>query len=253
MLLVYAQKAFRDTVDKNKLQDIENSWAIIESTNAKEFKDVKVRYKYFKEHYTMHLQNLVKNEDPKQPQPQAHIVDSHGSMIADLQGTMQSVVEDQNHVRDQYAHRVEAAYNARVHPGPPSVVATTSTSTTTSNNSANTAAPSMSYNDVQEMIKKAIQGVTATPQETNNNSNRKRQNLWKGKGKWRQWRSWCYTCGVNLTRNTEGCRQFLKAPKHKTCPDATKNNLQGGNGTRNHLWMKWCHPVTNKVHDTKGE
>ena len=90
------------------------------------------------------------------------MVASHGDMIAHMQGTMQSMVEDQNELWDQYAHIVESNYNTQSRNGPPSVVATvaTSTNTGTSNNSANTVAPTMSYNDVQEMIKKALQSVT---------------------------------------------------------------------------------------------
>ena len=236
--------------DKTKIQDIENSWATIESANASAFMDVKVRYKHFKEHYAMHLRNLVKNVEPKKPQPQAHVVASHGGMIAHLQGTMQSVVEDQNQLRDQYAHNVKSNYTAQGRNGLPSVVATASTSTGASNNSANTAAPTMSYNDVQEMIKKALQGVIIFPGMSTSTVENQHS---KGNGKWRQWRSWCYTCGVNLSHNTGGCKKFLKAPGHVAHPDATKDDPQGGNTTKNHLRMKWCHPVTNKAQDSKGE
>jgi len=251
LLLVYAQRAFREAGNKHKVQDIENSWTLVESANVDAFTDVKVRYKQFKEHYTMHLQNLVLNVEPNKPQPQAHVVASHGDMIAHMQGTMQSVVEDQNQLRDQYAHIVEANYTAQGHNGPPSVVVTasTSTGTGTSNNSANTAAPTMSYNDVQEMIKKALQGVVTTPGIPTGTMENQR----KGKGKWRQWRSWCYTCGVNLNHSTSGCRKFLKAPGHDTHTEATKDDPQGGNTTKNHLWMKWCHSITNKAQDSKGE
>ena len=123
----------------------------------------------------MYLRNLVLDVEQKKHQPQAHVVASHGNMIAHMQGTIQSMVEEQNELREQYAHIVELNYNGRA--GPPSVVATASSSnnTGTSSNSANTVAPTMSYNDVQEMIKKALQGVTpvannhmsSTPQHQN--------------------------------------------------------------------------------------
>uniref|UniRef100_A0A7S4APD2 Uncharacterized protein n=1 Tax=Pseudo-nitzschia australis TaxID=44445 RepID=A0A7S4APD2_9STRA len=133
------------------------------------FKDIDKRYKQFKEHYTMHLQNLVLDVEPKKHQPQAHVVASHGDMIAHMQGTMQSMVEKQNELHDQYAHIVESSYATQGRTGPPSVVATASTSnnTGTSSNSANTVAPTMSYNDVQEMIKKALQSVFAGVQTNN--------------------------------------------------------------------------------------
>ena len=71
------------------------------------------------------------------------------------------MVEEQNELREQYAHMVETNHSNRT--GPPSVMATASTSsnTGTSSNSAHTVAPTMSYNDIQEMIKKALRLRTA--------------------------------------------------------------------------------------------
>eukprot|EP00532_Pseudo-nitzschia_australis_P012570 CAMPEP_0168215656 /NCGR_PEP_ID=MMETSP0140_2-20121125/6109_1 /TAXON_ID=44445 /ORGANISM="Pseudo-nitzschia australis, Strain 10249 10 AB" /LENGTH=395 /DNA_ID=CAMNT_0008142917 /DNA_START=271 /DNA_END=1455 /DNA_ORIENTATION=- len=162
ILLVYAQRAFRAAVDKHKVRAIENSWALVESANVSAFKDIEERYKQFKDHYITHLRNLVLDVDQKKHHPQAHVVASYGDTIPHMQGTMQSMVEEQNELREQYAHMVETNLNSRT--GPPSVVATASTSsnTGTSSNIANIVTPTMSYNDVQEMIKKALQSVTPT-------------------------------------------------------------------------------------------
>ena len=234
ILLVYTQQAFRAAVDKHTMQDIENSWALVESANAIVFKDVEERYKQYKDHHTLHLRQLVLNVDTKkQHHPQAHAVASHGDMIAHMQGTMQSMVEEQNELREPYAHMVETTHSSRT--GPPSVVATASPSinTSTSSNSAHTAAPTMSYNDVQEMIKKALQGVTPTG---NNNMGSTSQQPYRPR-KWRQWRSWCYTCGVNLNHNSINCKR-TKCAGHDANPEATMENPLGGNVAKNRLWMK---------------
>jgi len=138
ILLVYAQRAFHAAVDKyKKMQDIENSWALVESANVTAFKNIEERYKQFKDHHTLHLRQLVLNVDSKkQHHPQAHVVASHGDMIAHMQGTMQSMVEEQNELRKQYAHMVETNHSNRT--GPPSVVATASTSSNTGTNSNKT-------------------------------------------------------------------------------------------------------------------
>mmetsp|Transcript_8908 Transcript_8908/g.19208 ORF Transcript_8908/g.19208 Transcript_8908/m.19208 type:complete len:149 (-) Transcript_8908:556-1002(-) len=132
-----------------------------------------------------------------------------------MQGTMQSMVEEQNELREQYAHMVETNLNSRT--GPPSVVATASTSsnTGTSSNIANIVTPTMSYNDVQEMIKKALQSVTPTG---NNHLVSTPQQHHRPK-KWRQWRSWCYTCGVNMNHNSSNCKRTKRAG-HDANPDA---------------------------------
>ena len=151
-LMVAEQRAFRAAVDNHKMQDIENSWALIEIAKKTEFKDSAVRYKEFKEHFTLHLRQVILNVKKKklQPHPQAHVVETHTDMLAHMQDAMQTMIEEHNELKD----RVDTNHSNRT--GPPSVVATASTSS----NSANTAAPQLSYNDIQEMIKQAIQGAT---------------------------------------------------------------------------------------------
>ena len=233
------------------MQAIENSWALVESANATAFKNIEERYRQFKDHHTLHLRQLVLNvNSKKQHHPQAHVVASHGDMTAHMQGTMESMVEEQNKVREQYAHMVETTHSSRT--GPPSVVATASTSsntgTGTNSNSANTVTPTMSYNDIQEMIKKAIQSVTPTGP---NNMVSTPQQHYRPR-KWQQWRSWCYMCGVNLNHNSSNCKRTKRAG-HDANPEATMENPLGGNVTKNRLWMKGCHPITNIAYDTRGE
>mmetsp|Transcript_13257 Transcript_13257/g.27807 ORF Transcript_13257/g.27807 Transcript_13257/m.27807 type:complete len:82 (-) Transcript_13257:50-295(-) len=71
-------------------------------------------------------------------------------------------------------------------------------------------------------------------------------------GGWRQWKYWCYTCGVNLKHNFDGCTQRRKDSNYYAFPTATKDIPQGGNNTRDELWIQWCNPVTYRPHPTKG-
>ena len=102
-------------------------------------------------------------------------METHSDMLAHMQDAMQTMVEEHNELREQYAHMVDTAHNNNR--GPPSVVATTSTSsnTGTSSNSANTAVPQMSYNDIQEMIKQALQSVTPAGNTPTTSSNLQHQ------------------------------------------------------------------------------
>ena len=55
---------------------------------------------------------------------------------------------------------------------------------------------------------------------------------------WRQWQQYCWSCGVQLSHNSETC----KHPRAGHISTATYDNQQGGNARRNHLWEKWCGP-----------
>uniref|UniRef100_A0A7S4ASS5 Uncharacterized protein n=1 Tax=Pseudo-nitzschia australis TaxID=44445 RepID=A0A7S4ASS5_9STRA len=73
-------------------------------------------------------------------------------------------------------------------------------------------------------------------------------------GPWRQWKYWCYSCGTNLSHNSQDChRTKIQLPDHQRYKSiATKENPQGGNSRKDHLWLKWCDPGTYEPRDTKG-
>mmetsp|Transcript_11309 Transcript_11309/g.23923 ORF Transcript_11309/g.23923 Transcript_11309/m.23923 type:complete len:188 (+) Transcript_11309:946-1509(+) len=174
MLLLYAQQAFRKAVDKNKIQEIENSWALIFDNKEQEFNDIYTKYEYFKAHYTKHLWNLVRNDKTKQTGAQAHVVEEQGIMIADLQGTMQSEIDSQNQLQDQDVAQAQAGYyNANSYNAPPTSVVATTTTTATNSNSANSVAPSTTYSDIQGMIQQVMQGVMEKNTTSTNTGNRK--------------------------------------------------------------------------------
>mmetsp|Transcript_10663 Transcript_10663/g.26926 ORF Transcript_10663/g.26926 Transcript_10663/m.26926 type:complete len:511 (-) Transcript_10663:418-1950(-) len=50
---------------------------------------------------------------------------------------------------------------------------------------------------------------------------------------WQRWDFWCYSCGVNLHHNSDGCKR--PKPGHAAHIYATRENPQGGNTKKDHL------------------
>jgi hypothetical protein len=76
------------------------------------------------------------------------------------------------------------------------------------------------------------------------------QNLYEQRPKiWRQYKCWCFSCGVNLSHNSNECRsrKFTGHSQHLT---ATFHDQQGGNGNKDNNWMKWNSPRGEICHNT---
>jgi len=205
--------------------------------------------------------------DPTKPTGKANVLLEHTNKLIDLRETLQHVVENQNHLQEQYVNRAETGYH--MYQPPPSVVTapTSTTVSTTANSAANSVAPSPAYPDFEGILQQALQTQAAItkkaianacpPIPRNNHSSRSTQQhgprRHTGNGTWRQWKYWCYTCGVNVKHNTNNCDKQRKFANHFACPSATKDNPQGGNISRDDLWLQWCHPVTHKPQPTKGD
>ena len=65
---------------------------------------------------------------------------------------------------------------------------------------------------------------------------------------WRQWKFFCHTHGVNLNHASGDCPR----PNEGHKKEATKCSPCSGNEKRNHLWMKWCDPVSHEACDSPG-
>eukprot|EP00536_Pseudo-nitzschia_multiseries_P010328 jgi/Psemu1/25602/gm1.25602_g len=68
----------------------------------------------------------------------------------------------------------------------------------------------------------------------------------KPPSKWKQYKHYCHSCGVNLSRNGGDCFRFK--PNHQV--GATFNSKMGGSTQRKDRWMKWSHPITRETHDS---
>jgi len=247
LLIAAAQHAFHQAVNKDKMQQINDSWELV--------KDLDVQYEKFKEHCTKHLNNWTRNMVDM-----AHVV----MELADRRETLQSVVDSQNHLQDQYTAQTKVGYN--MYHNPPSMVAAT-TNTTNSSNTVNSVPPSTAYPDFEGILQRALQTQAALaekvlannrPQPSQNNKTTHHRNdnnkasTSNTTPMWRQWKYWCYICGVSLTQNTNGCKQWRKDSNHNNFPNVTRDNPQGGNDTRDKLWLQWYNPVTYRAQVTKG-
>ena len=73
---------------------------------------------------------------------------------------------------------------------------------------------------------------------------------------WRQWNSFCFTCGVNLHHHTKDHDEKRRGPKRDGHDDnhaATPTDLRGGNGDKNWLWKLYCDPETKRAFHANGE
>ena len=61
----------------------------------------------------------------------------------------------------------------------------------------------------------------------------------------RQYKFWCWSCGVNLSHIGCNCR----TPKPGHINEATIDNPQGGNISKNARIMKWRHPISRATVD----
>mmetsp|Transcript_26503 Transcript_26503/g.58060 ORF Transcript_26503/g.58060 Transcript_26503/m.58060 type:complete len:162 (+) Transcript_26503:2-487(+) len=146
LMMAAAQHAFPEAINKDKIQQINNSWELIKSKHVLKDKDLKGQYDKFKEHYTKHLKDWTKNMvDTEVDTGKAHMLVEYTNDIADMQETLQLVVANQNNLQDQYTAQSEVGYN--VYHNPPSVVAATM-----SNNTANSVAPSTVYPDFESIL-----------------------------------------------------------------------------------------------------
>ena len=204
----------------------------------------KTKYGRFQLHYLRELKKLYRSDHGRPTQKAMH--------TEELSTDIQSMKEDLEQVKanqDQlYDNQKEIAAYASD--------ATTTPSTLTPN--SNTAAikemaTAMAKTMAEQMVQSRSQDIAAVAakealkalQLTNNPGCAKISEKEMG---WRQWKYWCYTCGVNLYHNTKDHPDSKrKMDGHDTHTNTTKDAPQGGNTKRNHLWLKWCEPVTFNV------
>jgi len=67
---------------------------------------------------------------------------------------------------------------------------------------------------------------------------------------WRQYKYWCWHCGVNISHESMLCRKPLsEARKH---PNATRTTPEGGNMKRERYWGMWNHPSLAEPQPTRA-
>jgi len=152
-MMMAAQHAFRQAINKDKAQQIDNDWEAIHSPLLFAKATTDAVYAQFKEHYTKHLKDWTRNMvDPPKPTGKANVLLEHTNELVDLRETLQHVVKNQNHLQEQYANCADIGYN--LYQPPPSVVTapTSTTVSTTANSAANSVAPTPAYPDFEGIL-----------------------------------------------------------------------------------------------------
>ena len=268
-IMVGAQIAFRKAVDTTVMQIIDNGWAIAKA--SLKYAPTSTVFRAFKTHYSKHLRENYINTKTNGKRQQAHAVEALTATIEQLQ----TKVDNNAAEVARNAHQVHTIANTQdqmlAHPEAysthyvPSVVS--ATTATTPSGLANSA---LQYGgeftelkgtveslaqQIQALTRLQQQGPTHTGAPPNRNQrNSSRRPMGDPNGPWRQWKYWRYTCGTNLSHNSPECHKtHRQKPSHHQYKDtATKDNPQGGNSSKDRLWMKWCHPATYEPHDTQG-
>ena len=226
-LIMCAQQAFRNTLKKATIRDIDKEWKD-EKSRLNIQRDDKPTWNRFMLFYA----NAFKEKE-------------EDGILTDSRARAKSAVElsDMKAIMEDQADAMEAlhsAFNAMVTDGkvPGTIdkprVDDAATALTES---------TMTHAD----IVKIIQSVN---NETNKNKKRHTPRDHGTKtNTWRQWKHFCHTHGVNLNHASGDCPRPNEGHKN----EATKCSPCGGNEKRNHLWMKWCDPVSLDACDTPGE
>jgi hypothetical protein len=117
--------------------------------------------------------------------------------------------------------------------------------------SAITAESSLTNDRYRQMKDELLDAINTALKTKSQTTYEQRPNSYDQRPKiWRQYKCWCYSCGVNLSHNSNECRsrKFTAHSQHLT---ATSNNQQGGNGKKDSNWMKWNSP-RGEICDNRG-
>ena len=111
-MMMAAQHAFRQAINKDKAQQIDNDWETIHDILLLAKATTDEVFAKFKEHYTKHLKDWTRNMvDTPQPAGKANVLTKHTNELVDLRETLQHVVNSQNHLQEQYANCAKLDYN----------------------------------------------------------------------------------------------------------------------------------------------
>ena len=254
-IMVGAQLAFRKVIDSTVMQIMDNAWTTISaahlySTPETTYRQFKARYcKALREHHH-NTQSSRENRKNQAYAVDAVLSDTISQLQNELSLTQDNVCSIAN-TQDQMLTQPEAFAARYV----PSVVSTT-TESTPSGLALSTLDTRLDKLEslFQRMVQHQLQGPRDAPPAVARTNARRGTIRGDPNGPWRQWKYWCYSCGTNLSHNSIDChRTKIQRPDHDRLKSiATKDNPQGGNSKKDHLWMKWCDPGTYEPRSTKG-
>lgn len=220
----------------DKVQEYEDEWTM---NVQSQFAD-KDGWCYFKEFYEDKIEILEKSTDLQTINGRANLSQNISTELKD----QMDYITQENHDLRQHMNVLQAHLAKLGQPGETQPMATVVTGSTAESTMSALSAATLE----NATLLKALMAKFDNPTQSTGNQSTGKQN----KDQWAQWNKWCYSCGVQLHHDSLSCppNRKKKSDHVAKAPTATFNNKMGGNANRDHLWMKWCHPVTHKVHDT---
>lgn len=240
-LMMYSQDAFRQSLRKDTIRTINNEWGdyISGVPRPHDNRDVWTDFKLFYETaFREKEEDDILTDANKRRAHSATELTEINARLHDLESDtaqMESAFSAMTHNQRDYETPNYMASNPV-----PKTIGTTSADTVTALTTA------MSSPDIKQLFATLMREEIskALPQTTNEVTPPQSRGRTPRAG-WDQWKFWCYTHGVNLNHTSANCHK--PRPGHKQ--EATKDNPMGANTKRDHLWMKYCNPITFKIHD----
>jgi hypothetical protein len=194
----------------------------------------KESYRYFKSLYNKELRLLHVSQNPRKTKARAF----EATAMDDWRSNVEYNLNQVNVGQEDLASALSAAIRDNMsisgestHPGGSIAIP-----------SAITAESSLTNDRYRQMKDELLDAMHTALQTKSQTTYEQRPNSYDQRPKiWRQCKCWCYSCGVNLSHNSNECRsrKFTAHSQHLT---ATFNNQQGGNGKKDSNWMKWNSP-----------
>ena len=247
-LMMYCQQAFRNSLRKSTIRDIDSGWKKQCETLTKPHARLEV-WLEFKEYYDRAF--TEKDEDEILTNQGGKAKSATTSTLTDIQARLSDLETD----TAQLDSALSTIHNTTLNQGYAPTVATNASSIpnmvgTNTDDTLTALTSIMSSPDMKELLATVMReeirrAIPATKSTNTTHQKTPRQ----PRAGWDQWKHWCHTHGTNLTHTSKDCPK--PRPGHQNA--ATKDNPMGGNTKKDHLWMKYCHPVTYRAHDSPHE
>ena len=244
-LMMYCQQAFRNTLRKSTVRDIDNTWKVkLKELTAPH--DSWATWTEFKEYYDKAFTEKDKDDILTENRGRAKAALA-GNTLTDIQARLSDLETDTAQLDSAFS----AMQNTTINQGYAPSVATHTNSVpnmvgTATDNTITALTTIMSSPDMKELLTTVMRDEIkrAIPKQQHNDGGGRQP-----RGSWDQWKYWCHTHGANLTHNSKECPR----PRTGHKGNVTKTDPMGGNTRKDHLWMKYCHPTTYRAYDTPQE
>jgi hypothetical protein len=187
----------------------------------------KESYRYFKKLYNKDLQLLHVRQNPRKTTARAYEAIAMDDWRSNVEHNLNQMSIGQEDLATALSANMRDNMSlATTHPGGSMAIP-----------SAITAGSSLTNDQYRQMEDKLFNAINTALQTKSQSTyeQRPQANSYDQRPKlWNQYKCWCYSCGVNLSHNSNECRS-RKFTTHSQQPTATFNDQQGGNGKRDRV------------------